>query len=150
MQYGHKINLATQGDGFITYLNIEDGNPADKILYMPVLDACHNDYEKRPRAAVADGGYASQANVALARASGVKHAVFNKRVGLGYHQMGVKKKTFEILKNFRAGIEGNISELKRAFGMGKATWKGHEGFKAYVWSAVLSYNLIRMVRFSSA
>jgi IS5 family transposase len=150
VQYGHKINLATQGDGFITYLNIDDGNPADKILYMPVLDACHNDYDKRPRAAVADGGYASQANVALARASGVKHAVFNKRVGLGYHQMGVKKKTFDALKNFRAGIEGNISELKRAFGMGKANWKGHEGFKAYVWSAVLSYNLIRMVQFSSA
>ena len=82
MQYGHKINLATQGDGFITYLNIEEGNPADKVLYMPVLDACYNDYEKRPLAVVADGGYASQANVALARASGVKCAVFNKRVGL--------------------------------------------------------------------
>jgi IS5 family transposase len=150
VRYGHKVNLATQGDGFITYLKIEDGNPADKILYMPVLDACHDDYVQRPVAVVADGGYASQANVTLARASGVKRAVFSKRVGLGYHQMGVKKKTFEILKNFRAGIEGNISELKRAFGMGKANWKGHDGFKAYVWSAVLSYNLIRMVRFSSA
>lgn len=150
VRYGHKVNLATQGDGFITYLNIEDGNPADKILYMPVLDACHNDFEQWPVSVVADGGYASQANVTLARASGVKRAVFNKRVGLGYHQMGVKKKTFEVLKNFRAGIEGNISELKRAFGMSKANWKGHDGFKAYVWSAVLSYNLIRMVRFSSA
>lgn len=150
VRYGHKVNLATQGDGFITYLNIEDGNPADKILYTPVLDACHNDYHKRPVSVVADGGYASQANVTLARASGVKRAVFNKRVGLGYHQMGVKKKTFDVLKNFRAGIEGNISELKRAFGMGKANWKGHDGFKAYVWSAVLTYNLMRMVRFSSA
>lgn len=150
VRYGHKVNLATQGDGFVTYLNIEDGNPADKILYMPVLEACHNDFEQWPVAVVADGGYASQDNVARARTSGVKQAVFNKRVGLGYHQMGVKKKTFEVLKNFRAGIEGNISELKRAFGMGRASWKGHDGFKAYVWSAVLSYNLIRMVRFSSA
>ena len=116
---------------------------------MPVLDACQNDYEQRPAAVVADGGYASQANVSQARASGVKQAVFNKPVGLSYHQMGVKKKTFEVLRNFRAGIEGNISELKRAFGMNKATWKGHDGFKAYVWSSVLSYNLIRMVRFSS-
>ena len=64
--------------------------------------------------------------------------------------MGVKKKTFDALKNFCAGIERNISELKCGFSMGKATWKGHEGFKAYVWSAVLSYNLVRMVRFSSA
>lgn len=46
--------------------------------------------------------------------------------------------------------EGNISELKRAYGMGKAMWKGHDGFKAYVWSAALSYNLMRMIRFSSA
>jgi transposase, IS5 family len=150
VQYGHKVNVATQGDGFITFLNIEDGNPADTMLYMPVLDACDNDYKRRPVAVVADGGYASQANVTLARASGVKRAVFSKRVGLGYHQMGVKKKTFAMLKNFRAGIEGNISELKRAFGMGKANWKGLDGFKAYVWSAVLSYNLMRRVRFSSA
>jgi len=48
VRYGHKVNLATQGDGFVTYLNVEDGNPADKILYMPVLDACHNDYDQRP------------------------------------------------------------------------------------------------------
>jgi len=150
VQYGHKVNLATQGDGFITYMNIEDGNPADTMLYMPVLDACHNDYHKRPLAVVADGGYASQANVTLARASGVKRAVFSKRVGLSYHQMGVKKKTFAALRNFRAGIEGNISELKRAFGMSRANWKGLDGFKAYLWSAVLSYNLVRMVRFSSA
>lgn len=150
VRYGHKVNLATQAYGFITYLNIEDGNPADKILYMPVLEACHNDFQQWPVAVVADGGYASQDNVTRARASGVKRAVFNKRVGLSYHQMGVKKKTFDVLKSFRAGIEGNISELKRAFGMDRANWKGHEGFKAYVWSAVLSYNLIRMVRFSSA
>jgi len=150
VMYGHKINLATQRDGFVTYLNIEHGNPSDKILYLPVLEACHEDYGQLPVATVADGGYASQANVEQARTSGVKQSVFNKPVGLGLHQMGVKRKTFESLKKFRAGIEGNISELKRAFDMAKATWKGHEGFKAYVWSSVLSYNLIRMIRFSSA
>jgi IS5 family transposase len=150
VEYGHKINLATQVDGFVTYLNIEDGNPSDKILYLPVIEAQQKNYQQLPDSTVADGGYASQENVEKARGAGVKRTVFNKRVGLGYHQMGVKKKTFDILKNFRAGIEGNISELKRAFGMGKAMWKGHDGFKAYVWSSVLSYNLIRMIRFSSA
>ncbi len=38
--------------------------------------------------------------------------------------MGVKKKTFDLLRNFRAGVEGNILELKRAFGVSKASWKG--------------------------
>lgn len=148
-QYGHKINLATQIDGFVAYLNIENGNPSDKVLIEPVLDAMKKDYGCIPVETVADGGYASQANVEQAREEGVDRAVFNKRCGLGYHQMGVKKKTFDKLRNFRAGIEGNISELKRAFKMSKATWKGYEGFCAYVWSCALSYNLVRKVRFSS-
>lgn len=149
-QYGHKINLATQINGFVAYVNIEQGNPSDKVLIMPVLDAIEKDYGCVPVEIVADGGYASQANVEQAREKGVDRAVFNKRCGLGYHQMGVKKKTFDKLRHFRAGVEGNISELKRALGMSKATWKGHDGFCAYVWSCALSYNLVRMVRFSSA
>ncbi|MDY6842344.1 MAG: ISNCY family transposase, partial [Pseudomonadota bacterium] len=50
------------------------------------------------------------------------------------------------LRDFRAGVEGNISELKRAFGATKAKWKGHDGFKAFVWAAALSYNLVRLAR----
>lgn len=150
VQYGHKVNLATQGDGFITYLRIEDGNPADKNLFMPVLAAYQEDYARLPLEVVADGGYASQVNARDARTLGIKRVVFNKPVGLSLRDMGVKRKTFEKLRNFRAGIEGNISELKRAFGASKATWKGLDGFKAYVWASVLSYNLIRMIRFSSA
>ncbi len=138
VQYGHKINLATQADGFVTYLNIEGGNPSDKILFMPVLDVSEKDYGCVPVETVADGGYASQANVELGREKGVDRTVFNKRCGLGYHQMGVQKKTFDKLRNFRAGIEGNISELKRALGMSKAKWKGYDGFAAYVWSSALS------------
>ncbi len=63
VQYGHKINLATEQHGFVTYLRIEEGNPADVSLYLPVLDACQEDYAKTPHSVVADGGYASQANV---------------------------------------------------------------------------------------
>jgi IS5 family transposase len=57
--------------------------------------------------------------------------------------------TFDRLRYFRAGVEGNISELKRAFGASKATWKGLDGFKTYVWSSVLSYNLMRLARLDS-
>lgn len=150
VQYGHKINLATQADGFITYLTIEHGNPSDANLYLPVLHACRNEYGRMPNAVVADGCYASQDNARIARGFGVQRAVFNKPAGLSLQDMGVKRKTFDRLRHFRAGIEGNISEWKRAFGASKATWKGYDGFHAFVWSSVLSYNLTRMVRFSSA
>ena len=67
--------------------------------------------------------------------------------GSGTSRDGVKEKTFAALRNFRAGVEGNICELKRVFGLDRARWKGQEGFNAYVWSSVLSDNLMRWVRF---
>jgi len=146
VQYGHKINLSSEKSGFITHLSIEKGNPSDKDLFIPVLDFHQSKLGQLPSAVVADGGYASQANVAKGRALGVKRVVFHKPVGISLQAMGVKSKTFTKLRHFRAGVEGNISELKRAFGAGKATWKGLEGFKAYVWSCVLSYNLMRLAR----
>jgi len=75
---------------------------------------------------------ASKDNVLKGRTLGIQHVVFHKRIGISYLAMGVKRKTFEHLRNFRAGVEGNISELKRAFGVSKATWKSHDSFKAFV------------------
>lgn len=146
VQYGHKINLSSEVNGFITALTIEEGNPCDKTLFLPVLDYHRSALGKLPRSVVADGGYASQANVAAGRAMGLKHVVFHKPVGVSLTAMGVKSKTFNALRHFRAGIEGNISEVKRAFGATKAKWKGHDGFKAFVWAAALSYNLVRLAR----
>ena len=149
VQYGHKINLSSERRGFITYLSIKEGNPSDKDLFLPVLEYHQSTLKALPNSVVADGGYASQVNVTEGRGKGIKHVVFNKRVGLTNQSMGVKQKTFDRLRHFRAGIEGNISELKRAFGASKATWKGHDGFKAFVWSAVISYNLTRLARLQS-
>ena len=146
IQYGHKINLSTEKSGFITYLSIEDGNPSDKSLFLPVLEAHQKNFDSLPTSVVADGGYASKSNVSSGRDMGIKRVVFHKRVGISFHAMGVKRKTFKRLRDFRAGVEGNISELKRAFGASKAKWKGLDGFQAFVWSSVITYNLSRLAR----
>lgn len=146
IQYGHKINLASDQQGFITYLCIEAGNPADSARFLPVVKAHEEQFGNLPKAVACDGGYASKENVEAGRSMGVKRVVFHKRVGISYQAMGVKKKTFNRLRNFRAGIEGNISELKRAYGASKAMWKKEDGFQAFVWSSVICYNLVRLSR----
>jgi len=149
IQYGHKINLASDPRGFITYLAIEEGNPADSERFLPIVKAHEEQFGRLPKAIACDGGYASKVNVEVGRNLGVKRVVFHKRVGISYQAMGVKKKTFERLRNFRAGIEGNISELKRAYGASKAMWKKEDGFQAFVWSSVICYNLARLSRMQS-
>jgi len=136
--------------GISSDLNIEQGNPNDPRLYRPVLEEYKRNYNQIPTNVVADGCYASHENLNTAKAMGVKRTVFNKPAELTYTAMGVKKKTLRLWKKFRAGVEGNISELKRVFGASKAMWKYEDGFSAFVWSSVLCYNLVRRLRFSSA
>jgi len=95
------------------------------------------------------GGAPTLSVVSAGREQGAAHVVFHKPVGMGLHEMGVKQKTFDALRKFRAGIEGNISELKRSFGMARADWKGRDGFDAFVLSSVLTFNLVRFVRIDS-
>ena len=144
--YGHKVNLATDKHGLITVLMIEEGNPTDSKQFMPLLEKHQTLYGCVPSTTIADGCYASLDNVDEAKAIGVKRVAFHKKNGITLRAMGIQQKTLKKLKDFRAGVEGNISELKRAFGAGKALWKGEDGFMAYVWSSVISYNLVRLVR----
>jgi IS5 family transposase len=119
-QYGRKVDLSSERSGFIRYLYIEKGNMADSSLFMPVLDCHQSKLPRLPHSVVADGGYANQENVKKGRGQGVKRVAFHKPLGLSLHAMGVKLKTFTRLRPFRAGVEGNISELKRAFGAKKS------------------------------
>ena len=149
IDYGHKVNLSTDRGGFITAVMIEEGNPKDSERFIPLLSAHEQLHGCVPMTTVADGCYASSSNVDMAKAMGVKRVAFHKKAGITLSQMGIKAKTLEKLRDFRAGIEGNISHLKRAFGGGKALWKGESGFMAYVWASVICYNLTRRVRLDS-
>ncbi|MEX0827745.1 MAG: transposase, partial [Haliea sp.] len=147
--YGHKINLATEKHGLITAVLIERGNPSDTERFIPLIETHQSLFGCVPETTIADSGYANQDNLKRGMALGIKRVGFHKKKGISVSAMGLKEKTLKVLRDFRAGIEGNISELKRAFGAGKALWKGEDGFMAFVWSAVISYNLTRWVRLNS-
>jgi IS5 family transposase len=150
IEYGHKINLATDKNGLITALMIEAGNPTDVERFMPMVDTHQSQYGCVPETTIADGGYASLDNIDKGRAAGIKRVGFHKKRGISVSAMGMKEKTLKKLRDFRAGVEGNISELKRAFGASKALWKGEDGFMSFVWASAISYNLTRLVRLNSS
>jgi IS5 family transposase len=77
-----------------------------------------------------------------AKSRGVKDVAFAKKKGLSVLEMVRSNWVYKQLKNFRAGIEANISRLKRSFGFSRCDWTEWFGFKQYVWSALVSYNLL--------
>ena len=150
VDYGHKLNLTTGKSGLILDLVIEAGNPADRERLLPMLKRHIALYGKAPRQAAADGGYASRDNLAQAKACGVRDMAFHKKSGLTIEDMVKSRWVYRKLRNFRAGIEADISCLKRAYGLARCTWRGLDHFKAYVWSSVIAYNLALFARLRSA
>lgn len=150
VQYGHKLTLTTGGKGLVLDAVIEQGNPADAKCFVPMLARHRQWFGASPTAIAADGGYASLANVQAAKACGVDEVAFHKKRGLKIEDMTSGKFIYQKLSDFRAGIEGNISELKRVFGLDRSQWKGEDGFGAYVWSGICCYNLVRLARMNTS
>lgn len=140
VKFGHKINLSTGKSNLILSCEALRGNPSDKDLYQPTVDKVVTAYGIVPRDSATDGGYASKANAAYAQEKGIVNVVFNKVVGS--LQNKVSSLNIETrLKKWRSGIEANISNLKRGFGIERCNWKGFEHFYAKVMWSVIAYNI---------
>jgi IS5 family transposase len=146
VEYGHKLNLSSGKSGLILDLVVETGNPCDTTRLLPMLQRHKENYGQAPRQCSVDGGYASQDNLDDAKAFGVKDMAFSKKKGLSIEAMANSQWIYKKLQHFRAGIESNISCLKRAYGMTRCLWKGWERFKQYAWLSVVAYNLTLFAR----
>lgn len=127
---------------------IEEGNPADSSRLLPMIKRIHACYGKLPRQVAADAGYASKENIKEAKALGIKAVGLPKKRGMNVEEMTGSEWIYKKLKRFRAGIEDNVSMLKRVFGLDRCTWRGLEHFQSYVMSAVLAYNFKLFARLS--
>jgi len=144
--YGHKVCLSAGASNLITDCVILDGNPPDSTLAVPMM-ARHAELFGRPARQVAfDGGFATQQNLADLKAMKIQDVVFSKKAGLALADMVKQSWVYKKLRDFRAGIEGIISFLKRVFGLSRCRWRGPRSFKAYAWSAIVSANLLVLAR----
>lgn len=144
--YGHKIYLSGGASGLLLDCLITDGNPADSTLSTTMLQRQTALYGRPPRQAALDGGFTSKENLREAKALGVADVCFAKKRGLQVPDMVKSTWVYRKLRDFRAGIEGVISFLKRTFGLDRCTWRGELSFRSYVWSSVVAANLLTLAR----
>jgi len=145
-EYGHKVCLTTGASAIVTDVIVETGNPSDATLAVKMIERQKEIFGRAPKQASFDGGFATRSNLAAIKALGVKDAAFHKRRGIEVKEMTSSDRIYKKLRNFRAGIEGVISFLKRAFGLERCTWRGFASFRAYVHSSVLACNLLVIAR----
>ena len=149
IQYGHKLSLTTTKSGVVVDMVIEDGNPADSTIAVRMVERQIEIYGQPPRQTCFDGGYASKANLTEIKDLGVNDVAFHKKKSIKPKDMAKSRWVYRKLVKFRAGVEGNISTLKRRYGWFRCNWKGLAHFKSYAWLSVVAYNLVTFARMTS-
>lgn len=144
--YGHKVCLTAGASSMVLDCVVLQGNPADSTLAVQMIDRQVHIYGKAPVQAAYDGAFASRDNLGAIKARGVQDVVFAKRRGLQVSEMARSAWVYKRLRNFRAGVEGIISFLKRVFGLSRCNWRSLPSFQSYVWSSVVACNLMVMAR----
>jgi IS5 family transposase len=144
--YGHKIFLSTGKSNLILDCAVEKGNPADSEQFMPALERHLDRFGKAPNDVATDGGFASKANGKKARGLGVQNVAFSALKGNTLSELVHSTHVYKQLRKWRAGIEGVISAVKRAFGLGRCAWRGYASFQAYVQLAIVTFNLQTLAR----
>ena len=144
--YGHKICLTGGASSMILDCKVLQGNPADSTLAQSMVERQVQIFTRPPRQIVFDGGFSSKLNLQEIKTAGVKDVAFSKSPGLAVNDMVKSSWVYKRLRDFRAGIEGNISFLKRIFGLDRCTWKSWSSFQSYVWGSIASFNLLVLAR----
>jgi transposase, IS5 family len=142
VEYGHKIWLNEVEGGLVSHYRVLDGNPSDEQQWKPSLKAHLKTFQQPPVQASADRGLSSDPNETLAHDLGVRYVVIPKR---GYRSkarlMHEHRAWFVKGRHWHAGVEGRISVLKRAHGLGRCLNHGETGFQCWVGWGVIAGNL---------
>jgi len=147
IEFGHKILIAQTGAKYIHHYKVMEQRTEDKELLLPAIEAHKEMFGDYPEVLSTDKGfYESMKQIVLleAKITTVSIAKKGRRNQVEY----ARETTEEFIdgQRFRAGSEGSISVLKRAFKLGKCFFKGFKNYAASVGFAVLCHNLVLLTR----
>jgi IS5 family transposase len=147
VEFGHKILLAQTGEKFIHYYQVPQKRIEDPELLPGALAAHQKLFGAYPDVAATDKGfYTSMKQIAELekKITTVSIAKKGRRTPAEYARETTAE--FSAGQRFRAGCEGSISVLKRAFKLGRCLFKGFKRYAASVGLAVLCHNLVLLTR----
>ncbi len=136
--FGRKVSLTSGRSHLILHVQVWE-HETDGETFEPILQDVIAAYQRVPRDVATDGAYASRHNQQVAQGLGVTNIVFNKVVG-SLQNIASSQNMQTRLKKWRSGIEADISNLKRGFGLRRCAWKGDAHFQAKVFWSVIAYN----------
>lgn len=143
VEFGHMVTLGQTKEKFISFYRVEEKSRHDIHLGDEALNDHKKKFGEYPEGFAADKNYYG----------GPEHMdKWEKRI---FHYSVGKKgrrdeeetarehgRVFRLLQKFRAGCEGSISVLKRAFGLVRCLNRGFNSFASSIGNIVFCHNLV--------
>jgi len=136
VEFGHAIWLGQTRGKYITQYGVMEKKIPDNQLPERILEKHESTFGVVPETLAADKGFRGNAEAMEALRKKVKVVAIPERL------KDFVDESFVRLQHFRAGIEGSISVLKRAFGLVRCQYRGFKSFAAHVGLAVFCHNLV--------
>lgn len=136
VEFGHKVLLCQTEEKFITDYEVYEHQAADNVLTEEVIRRHRKLFGQRPEVLAADKGFCPEKSKFEELAKLVGNLAIPRRM------QDFMDKVLAHCQAFRAGIEGTISGLKRAFRWFRCFFRGFKGFARNVGLGVFCHNLI--------
>ncbi len=146
-EFGRKVFLDEVDGGIVSRYEILEEVGREHPHLPASLEAHQEHFGRAPELLAGDRGLYSAENEKTAQQAGVKRVVLPKN-----GKPSEKRKHYENQRwfrrgfRFRAGIEGRISVLGRAFGLDRCLDHGEEGMGRWVGWGILAHNLRQISR----
>jgi IS5 family transposase len=144
-QFGYSLLLAEDERGLVADHQLQRGNPPDAPQLVPAVARVIAVTGRPPGTVVADRGFGTAANDQAVEALGVRRVGLQRTGTPCRARLAVERtRAFRRLRNWRVGIEGRISHLKRAFGLRRTRLRRLRGARTWVGPGIFAYNLQRL------
>jgi IS5 family transposase len=146
-EFGRKVVLDEVDGGIISRYEVLAESGSERSQLPESLLAHQEHFGRAPDLLAGDRGLYSSENEKKAQKAGVKRVVLPKSGRLSEErQRHEKQGWFKRGFRFRAGIEGRISVLNRAFGLDLCLDHGEEGMGRWVGWGILTHNFRQIAR----
>jgi len=147
IEFGHKVLLAQTAEKFIHHYQVLPQRREDVELLAPALEAHRRLFGHDPEVLAADKGfYESMEQIHSLQTTIRTVSIAKKGRRTAPEEERETAEAFVLGQRFRAGVEGSISVLKRAFKLGCCLFKGFTHYATSVGLAVLCHNLVLLTR----
>jgi IS5 family transposase len=144
-EFGRCVWLDEVEGGIISRSAVLKGNGDEKAQLAPSVDHHIAQFGHPPELLRGDRGIHSAANERYAQQQGGREVVLPKPGKQSAKRLAYEQQDwFRAGRNWRAGIEGRISGLKRRHGLERCRYRGDDGMERWVSWGVIAHDL-RMI-----